>query len=125
MLEEVFGPVAPIFLFSDEREAIKVANDSESGLGASLWTENADKAAALSREIESGMVLVNSQVKSDPRIPFGGVKNSGIGRELGNTGSGNLQTQRRLACTRPQGSYRTSPSPKQLNSSAFSSKWEL
>lgn len=86
MREEVFGPVAPIFIFKDEKEAIKIANDSEFGLGASLWTEDESKGARLTREIESGMVFVNSLVKSDPRIPFGGIKNSGIGRELGRYG---------------------------------------
>jgi succinate-semialdehyde dehydrogenase / glutarate-semialdehyde dehydrogenase len=86
MREEVFGPVAPIFTFSEEKEAIRIANNSEFGLGASLWTESNEKASLYSRRIQSGMVFVNALVKSDPRIPFGGIKNSGIGRELGKYG---------------------------------------
>jgi acyl-CoA reductase-like NAD-dependent aldehyde dehydrogenase len=86
MKEEVFGPVAPIFVAANEQEAIRTANNSEFGLGASLWTEDRSKAARLSREIESGMVFLNAMVKSDPRIPFGGIKNSGIGRELSKYG---------------------------------------
>lgn len=84
--EEVFGPVAPITVVEDEREAIKVANDSEFGLGASIWTRDLDKAERLSRLIESGMVTVNNVVISDPRVPFGGLKKSGFGRELSRYG---------------------------------------
>jgi len=84
--EETFGPVAPITVVEDEMEAIKVANDSEFGLGASIWTQDLDKAERLSRLIESGMVTVNNVLISDPRIPFGGVKKSGFGRELSRYG---------------------------------------
>jgi succinate-semialdehyde dehydrogenase/glutarate-semialdehyde dehydrogenase/succinyl-CoA reductase len=84
--EEVFGPVAPITIAEDEMEAIKIANDSEYGLGASIWTADLDKADKLSREIEAGMVTVNNTVASDPRIPFGGIKKSGFGRELSRYG---------------------------------------
>jgi succinate-semialdehyde dehydrogenase/glutarate-semialdehyde dehydrogenase/succinyl-CoA reductase len=84
--EETFGPVAPITIFDNENEAIKLANDSEYGLGASIWTENLNKAEALSKRIESGIVTVNNVVISDPRIPFGGIKNSGYGRELSKYG---------------------------------------
>ncbi len=86
MREEVFGPVGPVYVVHDEREAIKTANDSEFGLGASLWTSSPERARRLSLEIESGMVFVNGLVKSDPRIPFGGIKKSGIGRELSKYG---------------------------------------
>jgi succinate-semialdehyde dehydrogenase / glutarate-semialdehyde dehydrogenase len=86
MREEVFGPVAPVYLVPDEKEAIRVANDSEYGLGASLWTNNFGKVSLLVREIDSGAVFVNALVKSDARMPFGGVKNSGIGRELSKYG---------------------------------------
>ena len=80
--EEVFGPVAPVWVVEDEAEALKVANDSKFGLGASIWTEDLDKANKLSEAIESGIVTVNNVVVSDPRVPFGGVKRSGFGREL-------------------------------------------
>jgi len=84
--EETFGPVAPITLVEDESEAIKLANDIEFGLGASIWTENLKKAEKLSHSIESGIVSVNNVVISDPRIPFGGIKHSGFGRELSRYG---------------------------------------
>ena len=84
--EEVFGPVAPIIVASDDVEAIRIANDSEYGLGASIWTQDLDKAERLSSDIESGIVSVNNVVASDPRVPFGGVKKSGFGRELSRYG---------------------------------------
>jgi len=84
--EETFGPVAPITIVDNEREAIRLANDNEFGLGASIWTENLTKAEQLSRKIESGIVSVNNVVISDPRIPFGGIKHSGFGRELSRYG---------------------------------------
>jgi len=70
----------------DEMEAIKLANDSQYGLGASIWTQDLDKAETLSSIVESGIVAVNNVVISDPRIPFGGVKKSGFGRELSKYG---------------------------------------
>jgi succinate-semialdehyde dehydrogenase/glutarate-semialdehyde dehydrogenase/succinyl-CoA reductase len=84
--EEVFGPVAPIIIVEDEVGAIELANDSEYGLGASIWTQDLDKAERLSNSVESGMVSVNNIVASDPRVPFGGVKKSGFGRELSRYG---------------------------------------
>ncbi|MGI0004655.1 MAG: NAD-dependent succinate-semialdehyde dehydrogenase [Candidatus Nitrosotenuis sp.] len=84
--EETFGPVAPITIFDDEKDAIRLANDSEFGLGGSIWTENLNKAEALSKKVESGIVTVNNVVISDPRIPFGGIKHSGYGRELSKYG---------------------------------------
>jgi acyl-CoA reductase-like NAD-dependent aldehyde dehydrogenase len=84
--EEVFGPVAPIIIAANEVEAIKLANDSEYGLGASIWTQDLDKAERLSSRVESGIVSVNNVVASDPRVPFGGVKKSGFGRELSRYG---------------------------------------
>ncbi len=84
--EEVFGPVAPVLSVPSEDEAIRIANDSEFGLGASLWTNDFARAKKLARRIESGMVFVNALVKSDPRMPFGGIKKSGIGRELSKFG---------------------------------------
>jgi succinate-semialdehyde dehydrogenase/glutarate-semialdehyde dehydrogenase/succinyl-CoA reductase len=84
--EEVFGPVAPIIVAGDDVEAIEIANDSEYGLGASIWTQDLDKAERLSNKVESGIVSVNNVVASDPRVPFGGVKKSGFGRELSRYG---------------------------------------
>lgn len=84
--EEVFGPVAPILVVEDEEEAIKLANNTEFGLGASIWTRDLDKADRTSRMIEAGIVTVNNVVASDPRVPFGGVKKSGFGRELSRYG---------------------------------------
>jgi acyl-CoA reductase-like NAD-dependent aldehyde dehydrogenase len=84
--EEVFGPVAPIMVADDEMQAIKLANDTQYGLGASIWTEDLDKADKLSRMMQSGIVSVNNIVASDPRVPFGGVKKSGFGRELSRYG---------------------------------------
>jgi len=86
MREEVFGPVAPIYVVNDEDKAIEVANDSEYGLGASLWTSDFSKTKSLAARIQSGIVFVNAMVKSDPRMPFGGIKRSGIGRELSKYG---------------------------------------
>ena len=84
--EEVFGPIAPVIITEDEKEAMKVANDSKYGLGASIWTQDLDNAERMSRAVESGIVTVNNVVISDPRVPFGGIKNSGFGRELSKYG---------------------------------------
>ena len=84
--EEVFGPVAPIIRARDEEEAIAFANRSSLGLGATLWTSPMERALELVPRIESGHVAVNGIVKSDPRLPFGGIKDSGLGRELSEEG---------------------------------------
>ncbi len=84
--EETFGPVAAIVVAKNEADAINLANATDYGLGASLWTQNLDRATALARDINAGCVFINALVKSDPRLPFGGVKHSGHGRELGTAG---------------------------------------
>ncbi|MCA9226569.1 MAG: aldehyde dehydrogenase family protein, partial [Planctomycetales bacterium] len=84
--EETFGPVAAIIRASDDDEAIELANRSAFGLGASVWSRDVEHAERLTPRIDSGMVFVNEIVKSDPRLPFGGVKDSGYGRELSNIG---------------------------------------
>ncbi|WP_446744096.1 NAD-dependent succinate-semialdehyde dehydrogenase [Silvibacterium acidisoli] len=88
--EEFFGPVALFFTFKTEEEAIKLANDSEFGLGASVWSQDRERAAKVAGQIEAGAVFINDFVRSDPRAPFGGVKGSGHGRELGVLGAREL-----------------------------------
>jgi len=80
--EELFGPVASIIRVSDEAEALSVANSSRFGLGGSVWGEDLERAEAFARDMQSGAVFVNGLVKSDARLPFGGIKASGYGREL-------------------------------------------
>jgi len=84
--EEVFGPSAAVFEVSSEDEAIELANDIDYGLGASVWTADLARGERVAHEFEAGMTYVNQLVKSDPRLPFGGVKDSGYGRELGRKG---------------------------------------
>jgi succinate-semialdehyde dehydrogenase / glutarate-semialdehyde dehydrogenase len=84
--EETFGPVAAIIRAGDEEEAITLANDTEFGLGASIWSRDVDRALTIARRIDAGAVFVNAVVASDPRLPFGGIKHSGYGRELGELG---------------------------------------
>src|SRR5205823_1730575 len=84
--EETFGPVAAVVRAKDEQEALRLANESEYGLGASIWTRDLERGQRLARLVESGAVFINGLVASDPRLPFGGVKRSGYGRELSSFG---------------------------------------
>jgi len=84
--EEIFGPVAAVYEVEDEREAIEKANDTRFGLGASLWTEDRERGQPLARDIDTGCVYINEMTKSDPRVPFGGIKDAGYGHELSKSG---------------------------------------
>jgi len=84
--EETFGPVAAVIRAKDESDALRLANDSTFGLGASLWTGDRSRGERMAAQIEAGAVFVNGIVKSDPRLPFGGIKRSGFGRELSEYG---------------------------------------
>jgi acyl-CoA reductase-like NAD-dependent aldehyde dehydrogenase len=81
--EETFGPVAAVIRANDAEDAVRLANDTEYGLGAALWTRDIGRAKELARRVEAGSVFINGMVASDPRLPFGGIKRSGYGRELG------------------------------------------
>ena len=84
--EETFGPMAAVIVARDEQDAVRLANDSRYGLGGSIWTRDMEKGIALARQMETGAVFINTLVKSDPHLPFGGIKKSGYGRELGRHG---------------------------------------
>jgi succinate-semialdehyde dehydrogenase/glutarate-semialdehyde dehydrogenase len=84
--EETFGPVATIIEAQDDAEAISIANDTEFGLGGCVWTSDLSRGERVARAVETGAMFVNGMTKSDPRLPFGGIKKSGYGRELGTYG---------------------------------------
>ena len=87
MAEETFGPVAAVIGFSTDEEAVELANDTPYGLGASVWSADPHRALSIGRRISSGALFINANTASDPRLPFGGVKQSGYGRELGDAGA--------------------------------------
>lgn len=84
--EETFGPVSVVIPAKDAEDAIRIANDTPFGLGASIWTKNIQLAEDMASKIDAGAVFINGMVKSDPRLPFGGTKRSGFGRELASFG---------------------------------------
>jgi succinate-semialdehyde dehydrogenase/glutarate-semialdehyde dehydrogenase len=81
--EETFGPIAVVMKAASEEEALAIANDTPYGLAASIWSADTEKARRMASEIEAGQIAINGIVKSDPRLPSGGIKKSGYGRELG------------------------------------------
>lgn len=88
MEAETFGPVAAVIAVDDDDEAVRIANATPYGLGAGIWTADTDRGKAVGRRITSGALFINAVVASDPRLPFGGTKQSGYGRELGHAGLG-------------------------------------
>ena len=84
--EELFGPVASILRVKDDAEAVRVANDTTFGLGGSVWTKDVERGNRIARELQVGAAFVNAIVRSDVRLPFGGTKRSGFGRELAEHG---------------------------------------
>ena len=84
--EETFGPLATVIRAKDENDAVTIANNHRYGLASSIWTKDLENAFQLARKMEAGNVFVNSLVRSDSRVPFGGIKKSGYGRELGTVG---------------------------------------
>lgn len=85
-VEETFGPVASVFVVNDENEMLQKVNNSRFGLGASVWSKDIERALKISRQVEVGSVAINQMMSSDPRLPFGGIKKSGFGREMGAEG---------------------------------------
>ncbi len=86
VVEETFGPVAAVMRVRDEQAAIDAANHSEFGLGGNVWTRDRERGVDVARRLESGGVFINGMTHSDPRLPFGGIKDSGYGRELHRVG---------------------------------------
>jgi succinate-semialdehyde dehydrogenase/glutarate-semialdehyde dehydrogenase len=101
--EETFGPAAAIIRTASAEEAVSLANRTAFGLGASLWTSDLDRAGRLARSIDAGAVFVNAMVASDPRVPFGGIKRSGYGRELGAYGLREFTNMKTLKIVAPAG----------------------
>src|SRR5262249_47032939 len=98
--EEFFGPVAQVYRVADENEAVRLANDTQFGLGSDLMTNDKDQAERVADQIEAGMVFVNAPAAYSPALPFGGFKRSGFGRELGRFGADEF-VNKKLICTAP------------------------
>jgi aminomuconate-semialdehyde/2-hydroxymuconate-6-semialdehyde dehydrogenase len=101
--EEIFGPVVTLTPFENEEEALRLANEPQYGLAASVWTQNLSRAHRMARKLESGIVWVNGWMLRDLRVPFGGVKASGIGREGGDW-SYDFYTETKDICIQIEGS---------------------
>ena len=109
--EELFGPVAAIVTAREENDAIRIANDTVYGLGAAVFTRDLDRGARVAARLEAGSVCVNAQVVSDPRLPFGGVKQSGYGRELGSYGIREFVNVKAIVVTRSSEAQPPPPPP--------------
>ncbi len=107
--EETFGPVAAVIRARDAEEAVALANDSQFGLGGNLWSRDTEAAKALARRIETGSVFINGMTASDPRLPFGGVKHSGYGRELSSFGIREFTNIQTIWVGPAQGPAQTAP----------------
>lgn len=94
--DELFGPAASVFVVDDGFEAVRIANDTDYGLGASVWTEDFDRGLKMAYEIQAGIIYINDEVHSRPQLPFGGVKKSGIGREMAGEGSREFTNKKSL-----------------------------
>ncbi|WP_459574643.1 aldehyde dehydrogenase family protein, partial [Cupriavidus sp. 8B] len=106
--EEFFGPIASFFVVADEEEAIRLANDTQYGLGGSILTADLERGEQIAARIDSGMVFVNRPFSTTPQLPFGGVKNSGFGRELSMAGFEEF-VNKKLITTDPVGTLPTKP----------------
>src|SRR5437588_12293130 len=112
--EVACGPVAAVILVKDAEDSMRVANDTDFGLGSNIWTSDVERAKQLAERVEAGAVFINGMVASDARLPFGGVKRSGYGRELSEYGIKeftNIQTVW-VGPTRTDGARATSPPPR-------------
>jgi succinate-semialdehyde dehydrogenase/glutarate-semialdehyde dehydrogenase len=111
--EETFGPVAAVIRVKDAEDALRVANDTDYGLGSNIWTADVERGKKLAERVEAGLVFINGMVASDARLPFGGVKRSGYGRELSEYGIKeftNIQTVW-VGPTRADGQLKSAPPP--------------
>ena len=99
--EETFGPMAAVIFANDENDAVRLANDSRYGLAASIWTRDIHKGTDMAKQLEAGGVFINALVKSDPRLPFGGIKKSGYGRELDRHGIIEFVNIKTIAISQP------------------------
>jgi len=100
--EETFGPMAAVIIANDETDAVRLANDSRYGLAASIWTKDIQKGIDMAKQLDSGGVFINALVKSDPRLPFGGIKKSGYGRELDRHGIMEFVNIKTIAISQPE-----------------------
>jgi succinate-semialdehyde dehydrogenase/glutarate-semialdehyde dehydrogenase len=101
--EEVFGPAVPLVRAPDAEAAVRLANDTRFGLGSNLWTADLARGAAIAVQLNAGHTAVNGMTISDPRLPFGGVKDSGYGRELSNHGIREFVNVHAIVVNGPQG----------------------